>query len=182
MAPPLKSKVEAVLFASGTNLTLEKISKLVREKDLEHIRRALLEIASELDAKESSTMLLEENDSYRLTVREKYIPYIKRVARQVDLPKSLTETLAVIAYKSPVIQSYVIKVRHNKGYKHLDELEKAGFISRQKKGRSKLIKLTQKFFDYFDLSPEQLKQKFKNRVELEQQMEDRPDTRKSRWR
>ena len=44
----------------------------------------------------------------------------------------------------------------------LKELEEAGYISRQKHGRTKLIKLTDKFFEYFDLPRDKLKDQFKD--------------------
>ena len=72
------------------------------------------------------------------------------------------ETLAVIAWKYPVLQSEVTKIRTNKAYEHLRELEEMGYITREKKGRTRQIKLTQKFFDYFDIvEKEKLKEKFK---------------------
>jgi len=40
-------------------------------------------------------------------------------------------------------------------------LEKAGFIIKEKHGRSYLLKLSQKFFDYFDIKNEdEIKSKF----------------------
>jgi len=53
----------------------------------------------------------------------------------------------------------------------LDELEELGYLTREKKGRSKLIKLTPKFFDYFDVPPDKLKEKFRNVAALEQAIE-----------
>jgi len=73
----------------------------------------------------------------------------------------------LLLYKAPVLQSQVIKVRTNKAYKHLDDLEQREYISREKKGRTKLIKLTQKFFDYFDVPPEKLKERFSKFQQLE---------------
>ena len=61
------------------------------------------------------------------------------------------ETLSVIAWKNPALQSDIIKIRTNKAYKHIGELEEAGFIESIKHGRTKLLKLTKKFYDYFDL-------------------------------
>ena len=74
----------------------------------------------------------------------------------------MLETLAVIAFKYPILQSDLIKLRTNKSYDHLVELEKSGYISRQKHGRTNLIKLTEKFFKYFDLTEEKLKEQFRD--------------------
>ncbi len=157
----LKGRLESLLFASGRKLSTEQLGKLAKERDLEVIRAALRKLSAELDEKQSSLMLIEENDEWKFAVREKYLPYVRKIVTKTELPKSILETLAVVAYKAPALQSQIIKIRTNKAYKHLDELEQLSYISREKKGRTKLIKLTQKFFEYFDVPPEKLKEKFK---------------------
>ena len=167
----LKNKIEALLFASSKKLSVDELPALTREADFNAIREAVAEFGKDLEAKDSSLVLVEEAGTYRLTVKSEFTPYVKKIVKQTELPKSLTETLAVVAYKSPAKQSEIIKIRHNKGYKHLDELEKSGFIMRVKKGRSKEITLTQKFYDYFELSPDQLKKKFGSLDAIEKNLE-----------
>ncbi len=167
----LKNTVESILFSTGRKLELEELSRLCKTKDLEQLKLALQELKQELDQKDSSIMLVEEGNSWKLTIREKYLPYVRKVVTQTELSKSILETLAVIAYKSPTLQSQIIKIRTNKAYGHLDELESSGYITREKKGRTKLIKLTQKFFDYFDIPPEQLKQKLEKVARGEEVLE-----------
>ena len=55
------------------------------------------------------------------------------------------------------------------------ELEQIGYIIRQKFGRSKLIKLTPKFFEYFDLPPEKLKEKFQDFSAIAKAIEDKEE-------
>jgi segregation and condensation protein B len=168
----LKNRLESILFASGKALNLEELSRLTRERDLAVVRKALLELQQELEEKKGSVMLVNEGDEWKLSVREKYLPFIRKIVTKTELPKSVVETLAVVAYKAPVLQSKVIHIRTNKAYKHLDFLEEKGYISREKKGRTKLIKLTQKFFEYFDIPPEKLKEKFKGFEELDKAIEE----------
>jgi len=167
----LKNTVESILFSTGRKLELEELSKLCKIKDLEQLKLSLNELKQELDQKNSSLMLIEEGNSWKLTVREKYLPYVRKVVSQTELSKSILETLAVIAYKAPTLQSQIIKIRTNKAYAHLDELEQNGYITREKKGRTKLLKLSQKFFDYFDIPPDQLKQKLEKVVSGEETLE-----------
>ncbi len=167
----LKNQVESLLFSAGKRLTLEELGRLCKEENLDAIKAALELLKKELDDKQSSLMLVQEGDAYKLTVREKYISMVKKVVTTPELPKSILETLAVVAYKAPVLQSHVIKIRTNKAYRHFDELEELGYITREKKGRSKLIRLTPKFFDYFDVPPEKLREKFKNVAALEKVIE-----------
>ncbi len=163
----LKNTLESLLFSSGKKISLEELSKLSKEKNITLISETLEELKKDLDDKNSSLMLIQEGDSWKLTVREKYLPFVRKIVTQTELPKSILETLAVVAFKAPVLQSAVIRIRTNKAYAHLDELGEAGYITREKKGRTKLIKLTQKFYEYFDVPEKELKQKFKSIAEKE---------------
>jgi segregation and condensation protein B len=171
MSAELKNQVESLLFSASKRLTLEELGRLCHEQNPDAIRVAIQLLQKELDDKQSSLMLVQEGDGWKLTVREKYSSIVKKVVKTPELPKSILETLAVVAYKAPVLQSKVIKIRTNKAYRHLDEIEELGYITREKKGRSKLIRLTPKFFDYFDVPPEKLKEKFSNVAALEQTIE-----------
>ena len=157
----IKSKVEAVLFSAGHRISLDDISRLCRARK-EEVLVALKELQKEYDEKQSSLMLVEEGELWKFTVRDHFIPMVRKIVTETELTKSVLETLAVIAFKYPILQSDLIKVRTNKAYDHLVELEKSGYISRQKHGRTNLIKLTEKFFKYFDLTEEKLKEQFKD--------------------
>ncbi len=159
--PGVKSKVEAVLFSTGHRISLDEIGKLCRAGK-EDVLAALQELRKEYEDKQSSLMLAEEGEFWKFTVRDHFIPMIRKIVTETELTKSVLETLAVIAFKYPILQSDLIKIRTNKAYDHLVELEKSGYISRQKHSRTNLIKLTEKFFRYFDLTEENLKDKFRD--------------------
>ncbi len=160
----LKHKIESLLFSAARRLTIEEIKKHARANE-EDIYKCLKDYQKELEEKGGSIQLIQEGDTWQLTVREQYIPVIKKIVTQTEMPKTIVETLAVVAYKAPVLQSFVIKLRTNKGYRHLEYLEKEGFITREKKGRTKLIKLTPKFYDYFNLDPRQLREALKPKIQ-----------------
>jgi segregation and condensation protein B len=170
MDEELKRMVEAILFAAARKLELEEVASLCKCSP-EDVFSILTELKTQLDASGSPTMLLQDGTAWKLTVREKYVSVIKKVVTKTELPKGILQTLAVVAYKVPVLQSKVIKVRTNKAYDHLAELENSGFITREKQGRSKLIKLTPKFFEYFDIDPSKLRQKFSSAGDVEKAIE-----------
>ena len=156
----LKNKVEAILFSVGKGMDVDGMAKLCRTNS-EDVRKRLLQLKEEYDAK-GSLMLVEEGNVWKISVREKHLSVIKKLVPETELSKTMIETLAVIAWKSPVLQSDIIKVRTNKAYDHLDQLEGMGFIAREKHGRTKKIKLTEKFYNYFDVKNEgDIKEKFK---------------------
>src|SRR3989338_6855111 len=159
--PSVKSKVEAIIFSTGHRMSLDEISKLSRSiKD--DVLNSLKELQKEYDEKQSSLMLVEEGDFWKFTVRDHFITMVRKIVTETELSRTMLETLAVIVFKYPILQSDLIKLRTNKAYDHLAELEKSGYISRQKHGRTNLIKLTEKFFRYFDLTEEKLKDQFKD--------------------
>jgi len=157
----LKNKVEAVLFSSGKKMTVEEISRLCRTAP-NLVTEQLQELKSDYDSKNSSLLLMDEGDGWKLTVREQYTSVVRKIVAETELTKTMMETLAVIAWKAPVLQSDIVKLRTNKAYDHLRELESSGFISREKHGRTRLLKLTERFFNYFDLkNSDEVKEKFK---------------------
>lgn len=172
-----KKKVEAILFVAGRRLSLKELTRLTRIKDIDVMKQALKELKKDYDEKESSLIveMVEEGDTeyWKLTVTNQMIPLIKKIVSRTELKKSVIETLAYIAYKYPIKQSDLVKVRSNKSYDHLRELEKAGYISRQRYGRTNLIRLTDKFFDYFDLPPEKVKEQFKDFEQLESAIQEK---------
>ena len=76
-----------------------------------------------------------------------------------------TKTLAIIAYKQPVTQSEVIKIRGNKAYDHIKSLREQSLISADRKGRTRLLKVTSNFYEYFDIAETEAKDKIKQAVE-----------------
>jgi segregation and condensation protein B len=148
----LTKNIEAILFSVGDKISINEISILTKEKDHEVIKKCLLELKEKFDKNEGPLFLHQEGDLWKLNVREEHLSTVRKVVKKMELPKTLLETLAVIAWRAPVKQSKVIAVRTNKAYDHLDELEKMGYISRKKYGRTKLISLTEKFNDYFEIN------------------------------
>lgn len=167
MEPDLKKQLEAALFAAGRKMTVLELARLCRATP-SAIQQQLSQLKSEYEAKDSSLLLVDEADGWKLTVKEQFSPVVQRIVPETELTKSVIETLAVIAWKAPVLQSDVIKVRTNKAYDHISDLEKSGFITREKKGRSHMIKLTERFYRYFDVkTPEEVKAKFEGMVQTE---------------
>ncbi len=159
-----KNKIEALLFTVGKRIHVDEISKITGIRSESKIKNALNELKTEYEAKGSSMVLHDEGEGHwKLTVKDHYLPMVRKVVNQTELNKPLMETLAVVAWKYPILQADAIKIRHNKAYGHLKELEEMGFISRTKYGRTNKITLTQKFFNYFDLpSKQDAKEVFRN--------------------
>jgi segregation and condensation protein B len=157
----LKEMLEALLFSSGKSMPVEQLSILTNMPSVK-VKEALVNLRKDYE-KRSSLMIVEEDNSWKLTVREGYLPLVRKIVADTELPKTIIETLAVIAWRAPVSQSSVVKIRTNKAYDHIAELERLGFLNKEKEGRSFKLKLTEKFFDYFDVTGKKdVKQIFKD--------------------
>jgi len=164
-------RVEALLFAINRYLTVDEIAKIC-DLTIRNTRKAMKLLKSELEKRTTPVVLIESDNAYKLSVNQQYAHIVHKVVSQTELNKGMIETLAVIAWKNPIEQCEVVRLRHNKAYEHLAELDDKGFITRTPSGRTKIIKLTNKFFDYFDvpkssanlkqLMPEEIAEKIEN--------------------
>ena len=152
-------KVEAVLFAIGKEVTVERIANLcsLKEEEVKSILTALEVKYQELNL--AYHLICKEN-GWKLTVKDKYLPVVSSIVSSTELEKPLMETLAVIAWRYPIVQSEIVKLRNASAYDHMRQLEEQGFIAKEKFGRTFKVKLTKKFFEYFDLPSEEAKLAF----------------------
>jgi len=157
-----REKAEAILFASGKLMKFEEIARVGRFRNLELLKQTLLDLRDDYEQRNGPIKIENHEELWKMSVNERHAETVKKIVPTTELSRSITETLAVIAFKYPIMQSDLIKIRSNKGYEHLEELEKIGFISRQKYGRTRLIKLTPKFFEYFNLPEGKIKEQFKD--------------------
>ncbi len=168
----LKHKIEAILFSAGKKVDIEEIAKLANTST-SMAQQAMNELKKDYSGRSSSLMLVDEGNAWKIIVKDEFTQIVKKIVTETELSKTIMETLAVIAFRYPIKQSDLIKIRTNKAYDHLRELEEMGYISRQKHGRTKLIKLTQRFFEYFDLPEEKVKEKFRDFESISKAIEEK---------
>ncbi|MEM4267666.1 MAG: SMC-Scp complex subunit ScpB [Candidatus Woesearchaeota archaeon] len=172
----VKKGIEALLFASGRAMSIDELAMLLRIKSADIIREQVLELKKEYERRDSPIVVMEEGERWKLTTHEKYLPIVARINPNTELSKTLLETLAVIAWKQPILQSEVIRIRTNKAYEHITQLEEMGFLTKEKYGRTQLLKLTQKFFEYFDLQGRKDLQHLFEEVKEEKKAEESQNT------
>ena len=155
----VKNRIEAILFTTGRFVSLEELGKLCEIGSVGLVKEALVELCKDLDSRQSALCLVEQGSRWKLAIRKEYLYLTEKLLTDCELEKPVQETLAVIAYKSPVLQSEIIKIRGNGAYEHIKVLRELDFVVSEKSGRTRLLKVTQKFYDYFDVVEDQLKAK-----------------------
>ena len=158
-----EKKVEAVLFAVGKDITTERVASLCSMdiKEVEAIMGKLIKLYSENN---NSLKIIKKDNGWKLTVEDQFIPLVSNIVSSTELERPLMDTLAVVAWRYPIVQSEIIKLRGSGAYEHMKLLEEQGFIAKERFGRTFKVKLTQKFFEYFDLPSEEARQAFLKNV------------------
>ena len=156
----IKHKVEAVLFTTGKFLTADEIANLSSLTN-EEILQGINELTEDYNKRDTSLEIIKQGDKFKLNLKKEHMHITTKLLKDTELDKPTQETLALIAYKSPVLQSLVVKMRGNTCYDHIKNLHDLDFVTSEKSGRTRLLKVTQKFFDYFDIVESDLKDKLK---------------------
>ncbi len=155
-----KKQIEAVLFTLGRFLTIEEIANILKIDSL-GIKEEIIKLKEEYAKKDSSLEIIEEENKFRMHIKRDYLPLVKDLMPNTELERPILQTLSVIAWKQPIMQSEVVKIRGNSTYEHIKILADSGFITAEKSGVSRVIRLTPKFYDYFDTNKEAIKSNLK---------------------
>jgi len=144
--------LESVFFISGRFLSMQELISL---SDLNPIILGdLIERLKDKYNKEDSALeIVEKNGLWKMDVRQEYSNMINKLATgSSEFSKAEQETLAIIAYKQPIKQSVIIKIRGNKAYDHIKRLNDLELIKRKKIGHTHELTLSEDFYDYFSVS------------------------------
>ncbi|MBU0761805.1 MAG: SMC-Scp complex subunit ScpB [Candidatus Altiarchaeota archaeon] len=148
----VKATVEAALFVSGTNLSVEKIAKVLGLEDLKSVKEAAEELVKEYRQRDGGVEVYKSGKTYGMRVKTELEDHVTALIPETEMPKAMLKTLALIAYEQPIKQSYVVKIRGNRVYEYFKRLEDSGFIERKDDGHTKIISTTDKFNKYFKIN------------------------------
>lgn len=107
----LKNILKSLLFVSNNPLTLKQFKEVLGEIDIKDIKLALEELKNDT---EDSFQVIEIAEGYQMTTREKYSLWIRKLFqsnKRSKLSTSALETLAIIAYRQPIIKSEIEHIR-----------------------------------------------------------------------
>ena len=152
--------VEAVLYTTGKYMAVDEISEACGLGSVGIVKDAIKNLREQYEKNESALEIQEHEGRFKLNTKKQYGFIASKLSGEAEFDGPTIKTLAVIAYKSPVIQSEIIGVRGNKAYDHISQLKEDGLISSERHGRSRMLKLSNKFFEYFDVAEKEVKDKF----------------------
>ncbi len=109
----LQTQLEAMLFAVGAPMTMERIKELTGATD-EEIRTAATDLEIRLSDENSGIRLVRIEDGYQLCTKPVAGELVKKaleLKKAPPLSKASLEVLAIVAYNQPVTRSFVEQVR-----------------------------------------------------------------------
>jgi segregation and condensation protein B len=167
----LKHIIESLLFVAEEPLTIERIRKIILSAHTDEIQKALKTLADEYENRKGGFYLNEVAGGFQIRTRPEYTQWIKRLIqpRQPRLSKAALETLAIIAYKQPIMRSDIEHLRGVDCDGIIRTLLERKFIRilgrKELPGRPMIYGTTRYFLEVFDLkdltdlpTPEEIKE------------------------
>jgi segregation and condensation protein B len=144
-------KLEAVFFVSGRYLSMQDIISLTDLTPL-LIKELIEKLQERYNKTDSAIEIIEKNNLWKMDVKPEYQNLINKLATgNTEFAKAEQETLAIIAYKQPIKQSVIVKIRGNKAYDHIKKFFDLGLIKKKKTGHTYELSLSDDFYDYFNI-------------------------------
>ncbi len=110
----LKGMLEALLFVHHEPLSVERLVAVLGEIAKSEVREALEALQVDYDREGRGLQLVERAGGFQLVTRPDYAPWIKRLDKTKAVPKlsrSALETLAIIAYRQPLVRAEIEDIR-----------------------------------------------------------------------
>jgi segregation and condensation protein B len=113
-ARELKAILEAVLFVSPEPMPVARLMSILGTISRAEVVQALGLLAHDLDQDGRGIQLVQIAGGYRLVTKQEYGPWLKRMDKAKaaqKLSRSALESLAIIAYKQPLVRAEIEEIR-----------------------------------------------------------------------
>ena len=113
-ARELKAILEAVLFVSPEPVPVARLMSILGTVSKAEVVQALRILTHDLDQDGRGIQLVQVAGGYRLVTKHEYGPWLKRMDKAKaaqKLSRSALESLAIIAYKQPLVRSEIEEIR-----------------------------------------------------------------------
>lgn len=148
-----RNLIEAALYVSGRPLELKTMCSITGVTAKRRVQTLAREIASEYRKNNSAIEIVElEDGRFVMQLKSQFVFRVRRLSIRPLLTEGPLKTLSYIAYSQPVLQAKVIIARGQQAYEHIDQLLHMGLVSKEKFGKSQMLKTTDIFADQFNLS------------------------------
>ena len=107
----LESKIEGLLFYKGEEITINKLSQLLKVTETE-VKESIEKLKQSLSSR--GLVIVEKDDSVLLGISRELSPLIESIRKEEithDLSKASLETLSIVLYRNGVARSEINYIR-----------------------------------------------------------------------
>jgi segregation and condensation protein B len=154
----IKPILESILFVSESPVRLKTLLEIIPEAGKETILEGVRALMKEYEDPSKGMELVEVAGGYQLRTKPQWAEWISRLkkAKPVKFSQSAMETLAIVAYRQPVIRSQIEAIRGVDAGWILRTLMEKGLIKMMGRkdlpGRPIIYGTTQGFLELFSLN------------------------------
>ena len=155
----LRSVVEAILFASNEPLETAKIAKVAGAGNAKQVRKLIDELNGEYAKRGAAYHIEQIAGGYIMLTLPQYNDWLKQLLHsrgESKLSQAALETLAIVAYKQPVMRVTVEAIRGVAAGEMIRNLMEKGLVRivgrAEELGRPLLYGTTRKFLEVFGLN------------------------------
>jgi len=155
----LQAILEALLFVSAEPLPLPRLVAAIGQVSKSEVEEALHHLGRTLDQEGRGVRLVAVAGGYRLVTKQDYAPWVKRLDKAktaAKLSRSALESLAIIAYKQPLVRGEIEEIRGVEAsgvLRTLLERKLVRIVGRKEvPGRPIMYGTTKFFLEHFGLS------------------------------
>jgi segregation and condensation protein B len=153
----IKAIIEALVFASDSPLSAERIADILSGTEKADIAEALEGLIKDHETRQSGIILQFVAGGYQFRTRPEFSVWVRklRTLRPIILSQAALETLAVIAYRQPVVKSDIDRFRgvdSSASLRTLLERKLVRIVGRKDvPGKPIIYGTTRKFLEIFNL-------------------------------
>jgi segregation and condensation protein B len=154
----IKSLLESLFFVSDSPIRLETLVEILPESSQEAILEGIHEIQMDYENPSRGIELAEIAGGYQIRTKPRWAEWVNRLkkAKAVKLSQAALETLAIIAYRQPIIRPAIEEIRGVDSGSVLHTLLEKGLIKTMGRkdlpGRPIVYGTTKTFLELFSLN------------------------------
>jgi len=109
----IQAIIEALVLVSDAPLALEKICAVLDEVEKDQVKDAIDNLIAEYEERQSGICLQEVAGGYQFRTRAELSNWVKKlkVSKPASLSPASLETLAIVAYRQPIVKAEIESIR-----------------------------------------------------------------------
>jgi segregation and condensation protein B len=153
----LKAVIEALILASEAPLALEKFCVILEGVEKAEVKKTIEQLIVEYNERQSGICLAEVAGGFQFRTRSELSPWVKKLkgTKQASLSPAALETLAIVAYRQPIVKAEIESIRGvdvSAPLKGLLEKKLIRIVGRKDvPGKPIIYGTTKKFLEVFNL-------------------------------